>query len=89
MTPIYYERLMFFSHFNAGVRAVDIRDPYHPNEVAYYVPAITENTDKRCIKLDNGEQRCKVAIRRTMSRSTTAVISISSTAPIPGCTSSN
>ena len=63
MTPIYYERLMFFSHFNAGVRAVDIRDPYHPNEVAYYVPAITENTDKRCIKLDNGEQRCKVAIQ--------------------------
>ena len=62
-TPIYYKRLMFFSHFNAGVRAVDIRDPYHPNEVAYYVPAITENTDKRCIKLDNGEQRCKVAIQ--------------------------
>src|SRR5262249_41590788 len=25
-TPIYYKRLMFFAHFNAGVRAVDIRD---------------------------------------------------------------
>jgi hypothetical protein len=63
MTDIYYRRLMFFSHFNAGVRAVDIRDPYHPKEVAYYIPAITKNTDKRCIKLENGEERCKVAIQ--------------------------
>jgi hypothetical protein len=63
MTPIYYKRLMFFSHFNAGVRAVDIRDPYHPTEVGYYIPAVTENTDKRCVKLDNGEQHCKVAIQ--------------------------
>ena len=52
MTPIYYKRVMFFAHFNAGVRAVDIRDPYHPKEIAYYIPAITEATDKRCIKLE-------------------------------------
>jgi hypothetical protein len=26
-SPIYYKRIMFFAHFNAGVRAVDIRDP--------------------------------------------------------------
>jgi hypothetical protein len=63
MTPIYYKRLMFFSHFNAGVRAVDIRDPYHPKEVAYYIPAVTKNTDKRCIKLDDGKERCKTAIQ--------------------------
>jgi hypothetical protein len=63
MTDIYYRRLMFFSHFNAGVRAVDIRDPYHPREVAYYIPAVTKNTDKRCIALDNGEERCKTAIQ--------------------------
>jgi hypothetical protein len=62
-TPVYYRRLMFFSHFNAGVRAVDIRDPYHLKEVAYYIPAITKNTDKRCIKLEIGEERCKVAIQ--------------------------
>jgi hypothetical protein len=62
-TPIYYKRLMFFSHFNAGVRAVDIRDPYHLKEVAYYIPAITKDTDKRCIKLESGEERCKVAIQ--------------------------
>jgi hypothetical protein len=62
-TDIYYGRLMFFSHFNAGVRAVDIRDPYHPKEAAYYIPAITKDTDKRCITLDNGEERCKTAIQ--------------------------
>src|SRR6516164_4634038 len=63
MTPIYYKRLMFFAHFNAGVRAVDIRDPYHPQEVAYFIPEVTPKTDKRCIKLDNGQERCKTAIQ--------------------------
>ncbi|MBE0615906.1 MAG: hypothetical protein IH604_19720 [Burkholderiales bacterium] len=38
-TPIYYRRIMFFAHFNAGVRAVDIRDPGHPKEIGYYIPA--------------------------------------------------
>ena len=63
MTPIYYKRLMFFAHFNAGVRTVDIRDPSHPREVAYYIPAVTEHTDKRCITLDDGQERCKTAIQ--------------------------
>ena len=63
LAPVYYKRLMFFSHFNAGVRAVDIRDPYHLKEVAHYIPAVTRNTDNRCLKLENGEERCKVAIQ--------------------------
>jgi len=37
--PVYYRRIVFFAHFNAGVRAVDVRDPYHPKEVGYYIPA--------------------------------------------------
>ena len=61
-TPIYYRRILFLAHFNAGVRAVDVRDPYHPREVAYFIPAITEKTEKRCIKVD-GADRCKVAIQ--------------------------
>ena len=61
-TPIYYKRILFLAYFNAGVRAVDIRDPYHPREVANFIPAITEKTEPRCIKVD-GTERCKVAIQ--------------------------
>ncbi|MBS1219727.1 MAG: hypothetical protein H6R21_2860 [Proteobacteria bacterium] len=38
-TDIYYRRILFIAHFNAGVRALDIRDPYQPKEIAWYVPA--------------------------------------------------
>ncbi len=61
-TPIYYKRLMFFAHFNAGVRAVDIRDPFHPREVAHYIPAISERTDKRCATVD-GKEHCARVIQ--------------------------
>ena len=63
MTPIYYKRVMFFAHFNAGVRAVDIRDPYHPKEIASYIPAVTPRGDKRCDKLDNGQDHCATMIQ--------------------------
>lgn len=45
-----------------GVRALDIRDPYHPKDVGYYIPSITDKTDKRCVKV-LGADRCKVAIQ--------------------------
>jgi hypothetical protein len=61
-TPIYYRRILFLAHFNAGVRAIDIRDPYHPREVAYFVPAITARTEPRCVRV-GGSERCKVAIQ--------------------------
>jgi hypothetical protein len=62
MAPVYYKKMAFISFFNAGVRAIDIRDPYHPTEVGYFIPAITATTDKRCVKVD-GKDRCKVAIQ--------------------------
>ncbi len=47
-TPIYHRRIVFVAFFNAGVRAVDIRDPYRPVEVAHFIPAqgaLTNNVE--------------------------------------------
>ena len=60
--PMYANKTIFVSWFNAGVRAIDIRDPFNPREAGYYIPATTDKTDKRCVKTDSGE-RCKVAIQ--------------------------
>jgi hypothetical protein len=54
--------MAFIAYFNAGVRALDIRNPYQPKEVGYFIPSITKDTDQRCIKIE-GEDRCKVAIQ--------------------------
>lgn len=62
MTPIYYNRILFIAHFNAGVRALDLRDPYRPKEIGYYIPAITDKTDQRCVG-QGAERHCKVAIQ--------------------------
>jgi hypothetical protein len=61
-TPVYYGRLVFLAYFNAGVRAVDIRDPFHPREAAFFIPAVTSNTEPRCVKIE-GVERCKTAIQ--------------------------
>jgi hypothetical protein len=61
-TPVYYRRMVFIAYFNAGVRAVDIRDPYHPAEVGFFIPAVTDKTDVRCVKV-GGADRCKKAIQ--------------------------
>jgi hypothetical protein len=62
MAPVFYGKLAFVTFFNAGVRAIDVRNAYAPKEVGYFIPAITEATDKRCIKV-NEQERCKIAIQ--------------------------
>jgi hypothetical protein len=54
--------VLFIAHFNAGLRAIDVRDPYNPKEIAYFIPAITDKTDKRCVGT-GADQKCKVAIQ--------------------------
>jgi hypothetical protein len=61
-TPVYYKRVVFLSHFNAGVRAVDIRNPFNMKEIGYYIPVTTDKTAPRCLKVD-GKDRCKTAIQ--------------------------
>jgi len=36
--PVFERRVLFFSWFAAGVRAVDIRDPRRPREIGHYIP---------------------------------------------------
>ena len=59
--PIFYKKLVFIAYFNAGVRAVDVRNPYAPREAAFYIPATTARTAERCVT--NGTRSCKVAIQ--------------------------
>jgi hypothetical protein len=60
--PVYYGRVLFVTFFNAGLRALDIRDPFNVKEIGYYIPATTKNTDRRCVG-EGVNERCKVAIQ--------------------------
>lgn len=60
--PGFDRTLAVFSYFNAGIRAVDIRNPFQPVEVAYFVPETTQNTTELCAEVD-GVERCDAAIQ--------------------------
>lgn len=60
--PVFKNRIAVIAYFNAGVRVLDVRDPFQPKEIAYYIPSTTSKTEERCVKV--GEQnRCKTAIQ--------------------------
>ena len=62
MAPVFYKKLAFVTYFAAGVRALDVRNPMQPKEVGYFIPAMTEATEKRCFKLD-GQERCTTSVQ--------------------------
>src|SRR5947199_265747 len=51
----FYGKLVFASWFNAGVRAIDIREPFSPREVGFFIPRTTANTDTR-------PEGCKIGV---------------------------
>lgn len=57
-TPIYYEKLLLVASHNAGMHAVDVRDPLHPKDVGFYVPGT--NSMSKCVGKPN--QPCKKAV---------------------------
>jgi hypothetical protein len=60
--PAFDRRLVVLAYFNAGVRVVDIRNPFEPKEVARFIPEVTDNTTESCIEID-GSRQCDRAIQ--------------------------
>jgi hypothetical protein len=60
MTQAFDGKLLFFAAGNAGVRVVDIRDPYHPIEVAHYIPAVTPRSEASCADVEGNKHCVKV-----------------------------
>ena len=45
------------------MRAFDVRDPYNPQDVAFFIPAITANTDFRCGPYQGNPKVCRRVIQ--------------------------
>ena len=61
--PPFYQKLTFVSYFNAGVQAFDIRDPYNPGNVAFFIPGVTGNTDFRCGPYQGDPNVCRQVVQ--------------------------
>ena len=60
--PAFHGKILTVAYFNAGLRVVDMRDPFHPREVGYYIPAVNENTQEICAEV-RGAKVCRRAIQ--------------------------
>jgi hypothetical protein len=60
--PSFDKKLVLLAYFNAGVRAVDIRNPFTPREVGYYIPQVTDKTKETCTEGDE-PKHCATVIQ--------------------------
>lgn len=60
--PDFDRKLVVLAYFNAGVRVVDIRDPFRPVEVGYLIPEVTADTTESCIEV-GGLEHCDRVIQ--------------------------
>jgi len=52
-TEPFYGKIIIFSYFNAGARAVDVRNPYRPKEVGFYIPNISGAVATNNVEVDD------------------------------------
>jgi hypothetical protein len=60
--PGFDKTLVVLAYFNAGIRVVDIRNPFVPVEVARYIPEVTAQTTESCLEIA-GARECLRAIQ--------------------------
>jgi hypothetical protein len=57
----YYGKLLIVAYFNAGLQVFDIRDPFNPRRVAYFVQAPNRNTESTCGTFAGNTHYCRKA----------------------------
>ena len=57
----YYGKLLIVAFFNAGVQIFDIRDPYNPRRVAYFIQGRNKNTQATCGSFQGNNSYCRNA----------------------------
>ncbi len=60
--PGFDKTMAVLAYFNAGIRAVDIRNPFHPVEVGYFIPEENANTIEICVDMD-GREECDTSVQ--------------------------